>query len=386
MNKCINLYPFMQQIFDNEKEARQAAEIGLGILAAKSIRLTDIAAHMKGSGEGNYKKIQRFLKTTDPREVLWRLFQEEAQFVIGDPTEIERPQAWKTPYVGTLKDGKTKGFWAMVLATPNRGRAIPCGLVTYSSKTIADQADSRNQNHFRAFAGIKDLVGERPIVLDREFSYLELLQNFVEEKIHFVIRLNMRSNPPKFYDHDGNEVTPIIFQGESKTYCGLWYRGQVKVNLVGIWKKGFTTPLWIMTDLEPELGKQIYFKRMKIEESFRDLKSILGMTKTMNKKQVYMEKMLALLFIVYSISFLLGEALRDFLYSKPISEENQFPESDLIPGSTHHKKGKKWSKYSGLFVLLKRKWKLPKNDFNRIFNSVLLAFIDLVLSPVLSHV
>ncbi|MAT45211.1 MAG: transposase, partial [Anaerolineaceae bacterium] len=47
---------------------------------------------------------------------------------------------------------------------------------------------------------------------------------------------------------------------------------------------------------------------------------------------------------------------------------------------------KKWPKYSGLFVLLKRKWKLPKNDFDRIFNSVLLAFIDLVLSPVPTHV
>jgi hypothetical protein len=60
--------------------------------------------------------------------------------MLGDPTEIERPQAWKTEYIGTLKDGKTKGFWAMVLATPYHGRAIPCGLVTYSSKTIAQNA------------------------------------------------------------------------------------------------------------------------------------------------------------------------------------------------------------------------------------------------------
>ncbi len=79
--------------------------------------------------------------------------------MIGDPTEIERPQTWKTAYVGTLKDGKTKGFWVMVLATPYRGRAIPCGLVTYSSKTIAAQADSRNLNHGRAFDWLTDLLG-----------------------------------------------------------------------------------------------------------------------------------------------------------------------------------------------------------------------------------
>jgi hypothetical protein len=39
----------MQQIFDNEKEARQAAEIGQGILKAKSVRLTDVAAQKKVS-------------------------------------------------------------------------------------------------------------------------------------------------------------------------------------------------------------------------------------------------------------------------------------------------------------------------------------------------
>ena len=50
-----------------------------------------------------YKRIQRFLHRVDPRQALWRLFREEAEFVIGDPTEVERPQARKTEYVGTLK-------------------------------------------------------------------------------------------------------------------------------------------------------------------------------------------------------------------------------------------------------------------------------------------
>jgi hypothetical protein len=55
---------------------------------------------------------------------------EDAEFVIGAPTEIERPHAWKTEYVGKLKDGKTRGFWSLILATPYRGRAIPYGMVT----------------------------------------------------------------------------------------------------------------------------------------------------------------------------------------------------------------------------------------------------------------
>ena len=34
---------------------------------------------------------------------------EEGAFVIGDPTDIERPEGKKTPYVGWLKNGK-RGF------------------------------------------------------------------------------------------------------------------------------------------------------------------------------------------------------------------------------------------------------------------------------------
>ena len=62
---------------------------------------------MAGNEAANYKMIQRFLKQEDLQEVLRRLFNEEAEFVIGDPTETPRSEAWKTPYVGTLKDGES---------------------------------------------------------------------------------------------------------------------------------------------------------------------------------------------------------------------------------------------------------------------------------------
>jgi hypothetical protein len=353
MNKFINIYPFMQNLFNDEAAARKAAEIGQAILAARSLRLTDIASKMSGTSAANYKRIQRFIYQVDPSEALWRLFQEQAEFVIGDPTEIERPQAWRTEYVGTLKDGKTKGFWTLLLATPYRGRAIPCGFITYSSKTIAQQLDSRNLNHFRAFEGLKDLLGERPLVLDREFSYLELLLNLVEEQVNFVIRLKLGSHPPKIWDADGQEVVLTISPGETVIHNRVWYKGKVCVNLIGKWKKGFSEPLWIVTNLPAQEGLRIYRARMKIEESFRDLKSLLGMTKLMNQRKSHMEKMLALLLLVFAIGLLVGERLRDHLYGEAMAEDEPIPEKDRIPGSPFLKKGKKWKRYSGLFILLK---------------------------------
>jgi len=157
--------------------------------------------------------IQRFLRQADPKAALLRLFEADAPFVIGDPTEMPRPQARKTSYVGTLKDGKTRGFWLLLLATPYHGRALPCGFVSYSSKTIAQLARSRNQYHWQAFDQVKALLGDKPLVLDREFSYLELLEYLVQVSVNFVIRLHLGSHPPTFYDATGRKVTLTVRPG-----------------------------------------------------------------------------------------------------------------------------------------------------------------------------
>ena len=155
MYKFMQIEKFAKVIFDSEQTARKASKIMEGMLQAKSPRISDIADQMEGNEAANYKMIQRFLKQEDLQEVLQRLFNEEAEFVIGDPTEIERPGAKKTDYVGTLSDGQTKGFWMLTLATPLRGRALPCHFVTYSSATINNEATSRNLEHQRAVQGIK---------------------------------------------------------------------------------------------------------------------------------------------------------------------------------------------------------------------------------------
>lgn len=378
MDKFINNQAFMAELFDEAEIAEQAGEIGAAILEARSLRLTDISVEMAGESDAGYKRIQRFMQKADPRVALWRLFQEEAAFVIGDPTEIERPQAWKTDYVGKLKDGKTRGFWALILATPYRGRAIPCGRVTYSSRTIAQQADSRNLNHYRAFAALKDLLGERPLVLDREFSYLELMLNLMEEQINWVIRLNLRAHPPKFYDQNGKEVALTISPGETVILNKIWYMSKVQVNVIGTWKKGLDEPLWVMTNLEARRGLQIYFERMKIEETYRDLKSLLGMSKLMNKQQVYMEKMVALLLLVFTIGLLVGEELRDLLYGEPKAEGKWAEDQYCIPGDPTRKKGKKWKRYSGLFVLLKQKWTLTPDQKAAVLLAAFTSFQSLV--------
>ena len=112
MLKFINISEFMRYLFDDEGQVLKAAKIIRALLKAQSPRLSNIAEQMEGKSDSCYKVIQRFIARTDIKRKLLRLFQEEAEFVLGDP---------------------------------------------------------------------KDLLGERPLVLDREFSYLELLERLVGE-------------------------------------------------------------------------------------------------------------------------------------------------------------------------------------------------------------
>ncbi len=128
----------------------------------------------------------------------------------------------------------------------------------------------------------------------------------VQEGLSFVIRLNT-GNRPTITDEEGREVTLSICPGERIFLRGVYYRGKVKVNLAGRWDRGLREPLWVISDLEPEEAMAIYQDRMKIEQSFRYLKSLLGLDKIMNKGRERMEKMVAMILLSYSIALLIGE-------------------------------------------------------------------------------
>jgi len=378
MDKCINFSAFMGYVFDDEKLAKQGANIVKGLLEAQSPRLTNISEKMDGNSSRNYKVIQRFLKKVELKRLLLRFYQEDAEFVIGDPTEMERYKAPKTAYVGTLSDGKTPGYWLMVLSTPFRGRSLPCSFVVYSSRTIGEQCTSRNQEHFRCFEEIKRLLGDRPLVLDREFSYEELMEILYLEYIQFIIRLNLgdQHKQPRLVDADGEPIKLFIRPGETVIRPNVYYLGTVKVNLIGHWRKSLSKPLWIITSLEPKRGLELYLKRMKIEETFRDCKDLLHLNKLMNKKQPLLEQMIALSLLAYVVGVWFGEAIRDIVYG--LTEISQLAERLHNKSPVNVNAHPKWLLYSGLFVLLKQKLRLSTDQVAAVSQVAAGAFATLV--------
>jgi hypothetical protein len=347
----------------------------LGILKAKSPRISRIADAMLGRYEANYKKIQRFLESTDLKKPLQRCFDAEAEFVLGNPTEIEHAGAKHTEYVGRLHDGQILGFWMLSLGTAAQGCAQPCNFVTDSSSTLGKEKTSCNLEHRRVIAEIAITLGDCPLVLDREFSYLELSKHLVANQMQFVTRLNQGSNPPKFYydKHKKEELSSLIApDSEPKIYRDIYYKGEVRVNIIGIWEKGQRQSLWVITNMPPEIALQMFLHRPKIEKSFRELKSILQLDTIMNKSRFYLEQMIALILLTFTLTVLIGEAIRDVRYAGVAP--HQIDLKNLPPVPKHS-----WlHSFSGVFFLLRQRRRLSHAILRKIVSRVFAIFGTLV--------
>lgn len=230
-----DLKRFALQLFDGQEEAIKAAGIMAGMWAARSVRISEIARRMPGNEEGNARGIFRFLRWGEPGIALNRLYHDKAPFIVIDVTEVTRPQAKSTEYVGRLKDGKTLGFDLLILATPYRGRAIPFHCISYSSRTIGQECSSRNLEHRRALREVLPMLKGTPLVGDRVFCYESYFEDLGVEGLEYVIHLNTENNVLLTYQpgEGGAKVSLQLTPGQTRYYPGVWYRGKVKMNLAG---------------------------------------------------------------------------------------------------------------------------------------------------------
>jgi hypothetical protein len=127
-----------------------------------------------------------------------------------------------------------------------------------------------------------------------------------------------------------------------------------------------------MTNLDREEGLTIYQERMKIEQAFKDLKSLLCINRLMNKHQVYMEIMVSMVLIACCIGFLVGGKIRDIL-----NGGNEEATEGIIrkrKKQRNETKSRKRKQYSRLFILLKRKIQLSQEAIEKIMKEVLELF------------
>jgi hypothetical protein len=151
--------------------------------------------------------------------------------------------------------------------------------------------------------------------------------------------------------------------------------------VIGVWRKGHAKPMWVMTDLEPEQGLAIYFQRMKIEESFRDLKSLLDLPKLMNKRQSHMEQVVAMVLLAYSLGYVTGEALRDYLFPAPVTAAAPIP-TQAAAAQDPDPQPKYRQRYSGLFLVLQYKLTPSLRTLRIVAQQAIVTFLAALSPPV----
>ncbi len=286
-----------------------------GFQQAKKLRISSISAASPGKYESNYKNITRSLNKLEVSQLSEALlsFQDQASdILLLDFTEMTRKNAKRTAYIGYLKDGETLGYSILALSVPFKGRSKIIFADVISSSIIAESATGKWKLIQEALRPLIPLLQSKIIVIDRELCNEEMIKFFHKHQIHYSIRLKISAGKNQIIitDKKGSRINISITRGSKKNWKGVYYKGKIKVNIAAEWQSNMPEPMYIITDCQPSEGLKYYKKRMKIEESFKDIKDKLGFTKIMNKTLGNLLKMLLIGLIAYNLLILIGEMLR----------------------------------------------------------------------------
>lgn len=336
----------------NKNVCDSLSKIAFGLKKARQLRISSIANALQGNPESNQKSITRTLDKLSRDQLLDSLLafaDSKDKLALLDFTDMPRENAKKTEYVGYLKDGETRGYGVLALGMPFKGRTKVIFADVMSSATIAQDCISKWKFIQDSLHQVIPFLQSKVIVADREFSNEEMINFFVKSKIDYAIRLKLSAGRYKvrITNRRGKDVDLYVQKGRKKCWKNVYYKGNVKVNIAVEWSINSSEPMYIITNCEPKKGLKYYKIRMKIEESFKDVKDKLGFTKLMNKKRSNLLKLLLIGFLTYNILLLVGEQVRTTVLTK-----------------------EKARKYSGLHILFNMVGQYTRSVLKKAFRDI----------------
>lgn len=341
------------QIF-SKKHVETLGKVVFAIKNVRNMRISRIADTIKGNTESNRKEIQRSLNKLSQEDLslaLLSFVSPKDRLVLMDFTEKECPNAKNTEHVGILKDGKTRGYGILTLSIPFKGRSKAIFAKVISSATLNRDSVGKWQAIQHALEDILPILQGRTIIADREFSNEEMMQFFIDKGIYFCIRLKTSAGKHlvQILDKKGNRVNFSLPKGSKRYFKNVYYKGNLKVNIAAQWPSQFAEPMYVITNCSPKLALIFYKKRMKIEESFKDIKDKLKFVKLMNKNQDILEKLLMIGFLAYNIFLYVGEMIRSNPKNRKIAR-----------------------KFSGLHMFFYKPYSYTRSALNRAYRSLIM--------------
>jgi len=197
-----------------------------------------------------------------------------------------------------------------------RGRAVPLCLWAFHRRELVR---SQNTLTHQLLAHLKALIGDFVLVADRGFGHGWTMRCCRQLGIDFVLRIKddvgMKAGgrrglakdflPPT----DGRSFYPNARYGADKN---------MQVNFIAI-RRGQATWLLVTSLTDFPRAAKLYEQRMQIEQTFRDFKSLLGLSEVRVRGVRRLQVLLVALMAVYSFLFWTGVILARTKYAKALA-------------------------------------------------------------------
>ncbi len=106
-------------------------------------------------------------------------------------------------------------------------------------------------------------------------------------------------------------MQPVVALWERRVWHQVQHHDLQGLTLIGYWTSSHTVPIWLLTTWpNPEQALAWYLMRMRIEETFRDWKTLLHVEAKMNQRWPWMHRTVGLVILTYAIGMVTGELLR----------------------------------------------------------------------------
>lgn len=267
------LGPILRWTHQHVKTLRRSQRTTLGCLVAGLIAsgragVAAIGRSIPGSAYGKHKikRVDRFLGNG------------RVDLAVMSRVLLSWAACWDGRLVLALDWTDLPGGKKMLsLAAPTRGRALPV-----HCRVVDERRMHKSQNWLEEglLLELKALLpfGTRVVIVaDRGFGRARLMQRCRALGVSFVFRVEGRA----MFRHRGERraVNRVpLHRGQTVAIRDVLYRDHkpVGVHLVLTWRRRMREPWLLVTDLELPAAQVIglYGRRMQIEESFRDVKSV----------------------------------------------------------------------------------------------------------------
>ena len=299
---------FCHTVFSDTLRKTQRENLGRAVAAlvqGRDAHLSSVARHFEGAAKFKYrlKRFDRFIG--NHRIQTWACFASLVPIILK---LADRMQGYLPILLDHTDIGKDlRVCYAAVLF---KRRALPLIFFVFNKRKIRH---SQNKLEEALLTRLKELVPARVrvvIVADRGFGRVELLR-FIKHKMHwhFVLRVKGTVTIATANYTGLLRAAPIQGWREQVAYHK---KAQWQLNLVTC-VEGTDDPWYLATDLtDGILVQQIYQRRMRIEELFRDQKWHLGMVVPTTRQVARFSRLLFLVLLASLLLILLGRAVQKY--------------------------------------------------------------------------